>query len=120
MSSKVLVTGGAGFIGSNLTRRLLELEYDVVVLDNLFTGRLENISDLQGKDGFRFVKGSITDPVLLKQEFKDVDYVLHLAAIPSVQRSIEDPITSNEANVTGSLNVLDAARQCGGECNVFC
>jgi UDP-glucose 4-epimerase len=106
---KVLVTGGAGFIGSNLARELA-LENEVVILDDLSTGRMENIKDLLKMENFRFVRGSITDLELLQGCFKDIDYVFHQAAFVSVPRSIDDPVASNNININGTLNVLIAAR----------
>lgn len=108
---KFLVTGGAGFIGSNIVRELIKQNHEVIVIDNLLTGKLENLKDILKK--IKFVKGDIIDLNLLKKEFKDVDYVLHQAALPSVPHSVEDPITSNQNNINGTLNVLIAARDCG-------
>lgn len=107
---KVVVTGGAGFIGSNLAGELLK-GYDVTVIDNLSTGRIENLDYI--RDKINFVHGSITDLDLLKEVFADSDIVFHQAAIPSVPRSVENPIASNEANVDGTLKVLVAAKDCG-------
>jgi len=115
---RALVTGGAGFIGSHLSRELLRHDYQVTVLDNLATGKLENIADLFGKDDlasskedrFKFVQGSIYDLILLQELFQGIDFVFHQAAICSVPGSIEDPVASHEANMTGTLNVLLAAR----------
>ena len=116
MSSKnVVITGGAGFIGSNLVGVLLEEGHEVIVIDNLSTGKSENTANLQDNEHFEFVKGSITDLSLLKQVFEDAESVFHQAAIPSVQRSVENPQATNEANVNGTLNVLIAARDCGVE-----
>jgi len=109
---KIVVTGGAGFIGSNLARTLT-IENQVVVVDNLSTGHLKNIQDLIDNRNIFFINGDITDLNLLKHTFKDVDYVFHEAAIPSVPRSIKDPISSNYANVNGTLNVLAAAKDNG-------
>jgi len=106
---RVLVTGGAGFIGSNLAEALEE-ENDVVILDDLSTGKLENIKNLQKKNNVQFIKGSITDDRLLHKCFSDIDYVFHQAALPSVPRSIKDPQGSNEVNISGTLNVLIAAK----------
>ena len=111
-----VITGGAGFIGSNLTRLLYE-ENDVIVIDNLLTGHFENISDVAGK--VRFVKDDLKNLEMLKREFESADYVFHQAALPSVQRSVEDPITSNRNNIDGTLNVLVAARDCGVKKVVF-
>ena len=129
MNSKaVVVTGGAGFIGSHLTEELLKRRCKVIILDDLSTGKLENIRLLikregtrstQGKPGERsrnsaeFVHGSVTDFVLLKNVFQGIDYVFHHAAIPSIPRSIENPQATHEANITGTLNVLLAAKDNG-------
>jgi len=106
----VVITGGAGFIGSNLARELASGNR-VVVVDDLSTGNLVNIQDLIDSKDIEFIQGSITDLGLLQETFKDVDYVFHQAAIPSVPRSVKDPITSNYANVNGTLNVLVAAKE---------
>jgi UDP-glucose 4-epimerase len=114
MNSKVvLVTGGAGFIGSHLAQELAERNYNVVIIDNLFTGKKENIEELVKKDNVEFNQGSITDVPLLQSLFKGVEYVFHQAAIPSVPRSVDNPLASHEANATGTLNVLLAARDSG-------
>ena len=115
---QVLVTGGAGFIGSHLTRELLQRGYQVTVLDNLSTGKIENIADLIAKeasdnksaDKVNFVHGTITDLPLLQKLFQGMDFIFHQAAIPSVPRSIKEPLAIHEANITGTLNVLLAAR----------
>jgi UDP-glucose 4-epimerase len=106
---KVVVTGGAGFIGSNLAEELLK-KHEVTVIDNLSTGRIENLDQIIDK--INFIEGSITDLDLLKAAFSGSDTVFHQAAIPSVQRSVDNPIASNEANVEGTLKVLVAARDC--------
>ena len=106
---KVVVTGGAGFIGSNLAEELLK-KHEVTVIDNLSTGRIENLDQILDK--INFIKGSITDLDLLREAFLGSDTVFHQAAIPSVQRSVDNPIASNEANVEGTLKVLVAARDC--------
>ncbi|MCJ7791300.1 MAG: SDR family oxidoreductase [Dehalococcoidia bacterium] len=114
MNSKVvLVTGGAGFIGSHLAQELAERNYNVVIIDNLFTGKKENIEELVKKDNVEFNQGSVTDVPLLQSLFKGVEYVFHQAAIPSVPRSVANPLASHEANATGTLNVLLAARDSG-------
>jgi len=105
---KVVVTGGCGFIGSHLAEELAK-EYEVVVIDDLSTGKLENLAESKN---IKFIKGSITDLNLLKTVFKDAECIFHQAAIPSVQRSVEDPIKTNNVNVAGTLNVLVAARDC--------
>ncbi len=113
---RIVITGGAGFIGSNLAEELSkdeERDNEVFILDDLSTGRIENIQTLKKFDQQTFVRGSITDLNLLNELFKDVDYVFHQAAIPSVPRSIEDPMRTNEVNVKGTLNVLIAARDGG-------
>jgi len=107
----ILVTGGAGFIGSHLTERLVEQGHRVTVLDDLSTGREENIAHLRGQ--VRFVKGSITDRALLQEVLQGVEVVFHEAALGSVPRSVEDPLTTHEVNVTGTFNVLLAARDAG-------
>lgn len=108
-NKKILITGGAGFIGSNLAEELA-VDNEVVILDDLSSGRMENIKELLEKHNVRFIKGSITDLDLLQRSFIDVDYVFHQAAIPGVPASIDDPFTSNSVNVNGTLNVLIAAR----------
>jgi len=114
----VVVTGGAGFIGSNLVRALAG-ENEVIVIDDLSTGNPENIRGLIDNQSIMFVEGSITDLDLLNKTFKNVDYVFHEAAIPSVPRSVKDPIESNYTNVNGTLNVLVAARDSGVEKVVY-
>jgi len=109
--SKYLVTGGAGFIGSHLTRHLVEQGHDVVVLDNLSTGRLENLADVAAK--LRFVEGSITDIDTVRSCCRGVDCVFHQAALPSVPRSVADPLTSDETNIGGTLRVFWGAHQEG-------
>ena len=118
---KVVVTGGAGFIGSHLTEELAGRGYHVIILDDLSTGKLENIAGLINStnsitpqiQGVEFIQGSITDLSLLQKLFQNVDYIFHQAAIPSVPRSVENPQASHEANITGTLNVLLAARDNG-------
>jgi UDP-glucose 4-epimerase len=107
---KTIVTGGAGFIGSHLTERLVELGYQTVIIDDLSSGKMENMDKVLFGKKAEFVQGSITDFSLLKRLFKDASYVFHLAAITSVPRSIDNPQASHEVNVNGTLNVLLAAR----------
>ena len=107
--SKVAVTGGAGFIGSNLTRRLISEGHDVVVIDDLSTGLISNVD--QEKSTFHQV--SITDPPALHAALKDCETIFHLAARGSVPRSIKNPRATHDVNATGTLNVLEAARVSG-------
>jgi len=106
---RIVITGGAGFIGSNIAHRLCD-DNIVSVLDDLSTGHKENIEDLIDDERIRFVQGSILDLPLLQKLCVGVDVVFHQAAIPSVPRSVDDPITSNNANINGTLNVLVASR----------
>jgi UDP-glucose 4-epimerase len=110
---QIVITGGAGFIGSNLARFLVGAQNRVIVIDDLSTGRLENIQGISGEKNFRFIQGSITDLDLLRESFAHADYVFHEAALPSVPRSIKDPIATNEVNIKGTLNVLVAAKDAG-------
>jgi len=109
--AKYLVTGGAGFIGSHLTRELVQQGHETVVLDNLSTGRLENLADI--RDNIRFVEGSITDLDTVLDCCQGVDCVFHQAALPSVPRSVKDPLTSDEHNIGGTLRVFWGAHQSG-------
>ena len=110
-----LVTGVAGFIGSNILENLLRLKQQVVGLDNFSTGKRENLSDVHGKvtkeewNRFRLIEGDIRDLSTCREACRDVDTVLHQAALGSVPRSIENPLLCNENNVTGTLNILQAA-----------
>ena len=108
--SLYLVTGGAGFIGSHLTEELIRRGEQVRVVDSLITGHRKNLAHLSGID---FREGDLADLAIAKHAVEGVDYVLHQAAIPSVPRSVEDPITSNRANIDSTLNVLVAARDAG-------
>ena len=107
--SKVLVTGGAGFIGSHVCQALLRQDDEVFVVDDLSTGRMENILHLQEKKGFHFIEGSILDFPLLESVIKKVDSVFHLAAVVGVERIIKVPVEAIEINVLGSHNVLTLA-----------
>ena len=107
---KILITGGAGFIGSNLCEYFVSNEYDVVCLDNLSTGFRHNIEPLLDKHNFRFMEGDIRDLDTCREAVKGCQVVLHEAALGSVPRSINDPITTNANNITGFLNMLVAAR----------
>ncbi len=108
---KYLVTGGAGFIGSNIVEELLRRGEEVRVLDDLSNGRWENIEPYA--DGIEFFEGDIRDADLMRRAVRGIDVVLHLAALGSVVRSVEDPVTSNDVNVGGTLRVLVAARDEG-------
>lgn len=110
MAKKVVITGGAGFIGSHLAELLASRDYHITVLDDLSTGKMANIEPLLKKANVEFIPGSITDLPVLQRLFKGVHYVFHQAAIPSVPRSVKDPLSTNEVNITGTLNVLLAAR----------
>ena len=105
-----LVTGGAGFIGSHLAEELVRRGETVRVIDNLSTGKRHNIAHLSSVE---FVEGDLADFEAAQRAVQGIDYVLHQAAIPSVPRSIDDPITSNRANIDASLNILVAARDAG-------
>jgi nucleoside-diphosphate-sugar epimerase len=107
-NKKVVVTGGAGFIGSNLVGKLVGIVDELIVIDDLSTGRKENLSEY--KDKITFIEGSVVDIDLLQETFHGVDVVFHQAAIPSVPRSVEYPLKTNEVNITGTLNVFIAAR----------
>ena len=110
---KILVTGGAGFIGSNLTEALLKLNNEVICLDNFATGKKENITAFTTNPNYTLIEGDIRKLSDCQLAVKGVDYVLHQAALGSVPRSIKDPITSNEVNVSGFLNMLIASRDSG-------
>jgi UDP-glucose 4-epimerase len=105
-----LVTGGAGFIGSHLAEALVQRGHRVRVVDSLITGNRRNLAHVPGID---FVEGDLADSAVAAAVVQGVDYVLHQAAIPSVPRSVQDPITSNRANIDASLNLLVAARDAG-------
>lgn len=107
---KAVVTGGAGFIGSHLAEALVKRACSVIILDDLSTGRTENIQGLMERGEVQFVRGSVTNLSLLQGLFRGVSYVFHEAAIPSVPKSVADPLGTNETNVSGTLNVLLAAR----------
>ena len=111
--NRVLVTGGAGFIGSNLCEYLLDRSDEVVCLDNFSTGKVDNLIPLIEKFGNRFklIVGDIRKIDDCKKAVEGVDYVFHEAALGSVPRSIKDPVTTNDVNVGGFLNMLIAARE---------
>ncbi|HUX10261.1 MAG TPA: SDR family oxidoreductase [Terriglobia bacterium] len=115
--STYLVTGGAGFIGSNLVGELVRRGETVRVLDNLATGHIENLAPVMEKIAWH--EADIRDLEAIRPDFEGVDYVVHLAAIPSVPRSVADPLTSNAVNIDGTLNVLLAARDASAKRLVF-
>jgi len=117
--SKVLVTGGAGFIGSHIVDRLLGDGYDVTVLDDLSSGSLDNIARHKGKKAFRLVKGDIRDAKIVRKALEGVDAVFHEAAFVSVTLSVKDPVLANDVNVAGTLNVLKASVDLGVKRFVF-
>lgn len=112
-NKRILVTGGAGFIGSNLCEKLLDLGVKVTCLDNFSTGRRENLETCLQNSNFTLIEGDIRNLETCKKVCENQDFVLHEAALGSVPRSINDPITSNEVNVGGFLNMLVAARDVG-------
>jgi UDP-N-acetylglucosamine 4-epimerase len=110
VKSTILITGGAGFIGSNLCEYFLSKGYQVVCLDNFATGHRHNLKDFINNENFRLIEGDIRNLEECQQAVQGVDYVLHQAALGSVPRSINDPITTNDVNVSGFLNMLVASR----------
>ena len=110
---RFVVTGGAGFIGSHIADALVHRGDEVVILDNLFSGRMENIQQIIDNPLVKFIRGNITERKLLQRACKNADGIFHEAAITSVPRSVKDPVASNETNITGTLNVLMAAHNCG-------
>ena len=118
---KILVTGGAGFIGSNLCEYLLQAGHEVCCLDNFATGKIENILPLTERYPvmFRLIVGDIRRMEDCRKAVEGMEYVLHEAALGSVPRSIKDPITSNDVNISGFLNMLVASRDAGVKRFVF-
>ena len=116
---RILVTGGAGFIGSNTCDTLLNEKHQVVCLDNFLTGRRENIAKAIENPNFTLIEGDIRSFEMCENAVKDCDLVLHLAALGSVPRSINDPITTNDININGFLNILTATRNAGIKRFVF-
>ena len=106
---RYLVTGGAGFIGSNIAEELVNREAEVRVIDNFLTGKRENIAAFLDK--IEFIEGDIRDFEICRRALKEVDFVLHQAALPSVPRSIEDPLLTNDINIKGTLNLLLASQE---------
>ena len=117
MHKRFLVTGGAGFIGSNIVERLVKEGHKVRVLDNFSTGRRENIAHLLDK--IELIEGDIRDLDTCRKAVEGVDFVLHQAALPSVQKSIEDPLTTFQVNALGTLNLLIASKEAGVRRFVF-
>ena len=116
---KTLVTGGAGFIGSHLCELLVAQGHEVLALDSLVSGRLQNLKTIAGQPGVRFVQADICDSVGLAPHFEGVDWVFHLAGLADIVPSIEQPAQYFNTNVTGTLNVLEAARHCGAKRLVY-
>lgn len=112
-NSVFLVTGGAGFIGSNLCEAILKMGYQVRCLDNLSTGKIENVELFSDYKNYTFIKGDITNLDICMEACKGVNYVLHQAAWGSVPRSIEQPLYYEEVNIHGTLNMMEAARKNG-------
>ena len=112
-NKKVLVTGGAGFIGSNIIEKLLKQNNKVVCLDNFSTGKRENIADYVGNKDFTLIEGDIRNLETCRKAVSGMDVVFHQAALGSVPRSIEDPVTTNEVNISGFVNMLVAVRDAG-------
>lgn len=117
----VLVTGGAGFIGSNIAEALLLRGYRVVVLDDLSTGKMENVLDIQESDNMKFIHGSILDGGLLRSIIKseNISLISHQAAVPSVSKSVKDPIKTIDVNITGTTNLFHIAAEYGCKRIVF-
>jgi UDP-N-acetylglucosamine/UDP-N-acetylgalactosamine 4-epimerase len=109
----ILITGGAGFIGTNLCEHFLSKGYFVICLDNFSTGFRHNVTDFLNNENFRLIEGDIRNLEQCRGAVENVDYVLHQAALGSVPRSINDPITSNDVNVSGFLNMLVASKDAG-------
>tara|TARA_B110000003_G_C16584996_1_gene509523 strand:- start:154 stop:1176 length:1023 start_codon:yes stop_codon:yes gene_type:complete len=110
INKKILITGGAGFIGSNLCEFFIKNNSKIICLDNFSTGYKENITHLMSNKNFRLIEGDIRDLATCLHASKDVDYVLHHAALGSVPRSIKEPLVTNDVNITGFLNMLIASR----------
>ena len=107
--AQCLVTGGAGFIGSNVIRRLLDLKHTVRVLDNFLTGKRENLTEVMSN--ITLIEGDLRNFNTVNRACEEIDYVLHIGALPSVPRSVADPLLTHDINLNGTLNVLEAARQ---------
>lgn len=108
---RFLVTGGAGFIGSNIAKELVRMGEKVCIFDNFSTGKIDNLASII--DGIEIVDGDVRDYWTVTKTVKNIDYIIHQAALPSVPRSVKNPLTSNAVNVDGTLNLLEAARLSG-------
>lgn len=117
--SRILVTGGAGFIGSHIVDHLLERGFEVTVIDDLRSGKMENIAHHQKRKDFHFVRGDIRDVQTVNEVMKDTDAVFHEAAFVSVPESVKEPVLTNDLNVTATLNLLKTASDCGVKRFVF-
>ena len=106
---KYLVTGAAGFIGSNIIRTLLKENFNVRGFDNFSTGKRQNLQELEEVNNFELIEGDLRNPDVIKKAVKDIDIIIHEAAVPSVQRSVENPVFVNDSNINGTLNLLMAA-----------
>ena len=106
-----LITGGAGFIGSNIVKYLLQKGAHVRILDNFSTGKRDNIREFLSDSHLELIEGDLRNYQVVRQAVEDVDYILHQGALPSVPRSISDPVTTNEVNILGTLHVLEAAKE---------
>jgi len=118
-NKKILITGGAGFIGSNLVEKLLEYDNEVIIFDNLSTGIMENIKNLESNPNFKFVQGDILNKELLEQVLENIDYVFHYAAVVGVKRTIEKPLEVLNVNTEGTRNVLELSLKQGVEKVIF-
>lgn len=116
---RYIITGGAGFIGSHLSERLVSEGHEVIIIDDLSSGRKKNIESLLNTNNVKFYQGSVTDLIALKKYFKGVDGIFHQAALGSVTQSIDEPLLNHAINMTGTLNVLVAARDAGVRKVVF-
>lgn len=110
VNKKILITGGAGFIGSNLVEKFLEQNF-IVCLDNFLTGKIENIQPFIENPNFKLINGDIRDYETCRNAVFGIDYVFHNAALGSVPRSISDPITTNDINISGFLNIINASKE---------
>jgi nucleoside-diphosphate-sugar epimerase len=117
--AKYLITGGAGFIGSNIVKELLLRREQVRVLDNFSTGKRENLFPFKDYPNLEIFEGDLRSFHIVRDAVKGVDYVLHQGALPSVPRSVKDPITSNDVNINGTLNILEASKEFGVKRVVF-